>query len=162
MNKALRAATAALVLGSNVAHAATATGSFGVQMTITAQCLVNSTSTLNFGSSGIWTGAVDQSATFQVQCTNSTPYQVGLDLGANASGATRRMKHSANAAYVTYQLYTDSGHATVWGDTVGTDTLRGQTGSGSNQTLTVYGRVPVQTVPEPGSYSDTVTITVTY
>ncbi|WP_163468383.1 spore coat protein U domain-containing protein, partial [Klebsiella michiganensis] len=27
---------------------------------------------------------------------------------------------------------------------------------------TVYGRVPVQTTPAPGTYTDTITVTVTY
>jgi outer membrane usher protein len=36
------------------------------------------------------------------------------------------------------------------------------TGNGASQPFTVYGRVPPQTTPTPGAYSDTVTVTVTY
>ncbi|WZB69364.1 spore coat protein U domain-containing protein [Achromobacter xylosoxidans] len=35
-------------------------------------------------------------------------------------------------------------------------------GSGTVQNHTVYGRVPAQTTPRPGSYSDTVTATITF
>ncbi|MCE3520182.1 spore coat protein U domain-containing protein, partial [Escherichia coli] len=35
-------------------------------------------------------------------------------------------------------------------------------GSGAAQPYTVYGRVPVQTTPAPGTYTDTITVTVTY
>lgn len=50
---------------------------------------------------------------------------------------------------------------TVWGNTVGTDTVSA-TASGSAQSHTVYGRVPPQTSPAPASYTDTITVTVTY
>jgi spore coat protein U-like protein len=36
------------------------------------------------------------------------------------------------------------------------------TGSGLPQTFTVYGRVPTQNTPAPGSYSDTVVLTISY
>jgi spore coat protein U-like protein len=49
----------------------------------------------------------------------------------------------------------------VWGITIGTDTVSA-TGNGAAQTHTVYGRVPAQTTPAPATYSDTVTVTVTY
>ena len=95
----LPAILAGVSLAGASAHAATATGSFGVSMTITAECRVASANNLDFGTRGILTAAVDATATFDVQCTNSTPYQVGLNTGANASGSTRRMKHSVDALH---------------------------------------------------------------
>jgi len=47
------------------------------------------------------------------------------------------------------------------GNTVSTDTVAA-TGNGASQSYTVYGRVPAQTTPAPGTYTDTVTVTVTY
>ena len=94
-------------------------------------------------------------------CTNTTPYNIGLDAGAT-SGATTTTRLMANGATtIQYQLFTNSGHTTNWGNIVGTDTVAA-TGSGSTQTYTVYGLVPVQTAVAPGNYSDTVTVTVTY
>jgi spore coat protein U-like protein len=49
----------------------------------------------------------------------------------------------------------------AWGSTVGTNTESG-TGTGSTQSLTVYGRVASQTTPNPGTYSDTIVVTVAY
>ncbi|RUY19730.1 spore coat U domain-containing protein, partial [Mesorhizobium sp. M7A.F.Ca.US.001.04.2.1] len=57
--------------------------------------------------------------------------------------------------------YRDTGRTQPWGITVGTDTVAG-TGNGNVQNLTVYGRVPPQTTPAAGVYTDTVAITVTY
>ena len=49
----------------------------------------------------------------------------------------------------------------MWGNTVGTDT-QAATGTGAAQTYTIYGRIPPQTTPAPATYSDTITVTVTY
>jgi spore coat protein U-like protein len=50
---------------------------------------------------------------------------------------------------------------TNWGNTVGTDTVAG-TGNGSGQVYTVYGQISAQTTPAPGTYNDTITVTITY
>jgi spore coat protein U-like protein len=60
-----------------------------------------------------------------------------------------------------YKLFSDSGHTINWGNTVGTDTVS-KTGSGAAQTLTVYGQVPAGQYVTSGSYSDTITVTLTY
>ena len=142
-------------------QATTTTSTFTVQATIIASCTINSASTLNFGSQGVLTANVDNTSTLQVQCTNTTPYNIGLDVGTGtgATVAVRKMTSGANT--VNYSLYSDSGRATVWGNTVGTNTVAA-TGNGASQSYTVYGRVTAQTTPAPGTYTDTITVTVTY
>ena len=146
---------------AGTANAASTTTTFAVQATITATCTINSASTLNFGTLGVLASNTDQTSTIQVTCTNTTPYNVGLDAGtgSGATVATRKMTSGANT--VNYTLYSNSGRTTVWGNTVGTDTV-GATGNGSAQSYTVYGRVPAQAAPAPGTYTDTITVTVTY
>ncbi len=143
------------------AMALTATGTFTSQIIIAANCTVGSTNTLNFNTQGVLNVNVDAAATFAVTCTNSTTYNVGLNAGTTSGGTTttRLMANGANT--VSYKMYSDSGRTTNWGNTVGTDTVPG-TGTGAAQTLTIYGRVPIQTTPAPGTYTDLVTITVTY
>jgi spore coat protein U-like protein len=142
------------------AEASTATGSFNVQAAITATCVVTSSTTLDFGSQGVLSANVDQTNAINVTCTNTTPYNIGLDKGLNGTSVTtRQMK--AGTALINYSLYSDSGRTTNWGNTVGTDTLAA-TGNGSAQAYTVYGRIPPQTTPAPGTYTDTITVTVTY
>jgi spore coat protein U-like protein len=65
------------------------------------------------------------------------------------------------AALVNYRLYRDAGRTQNWGNSIGTDTLAG-TGNGAAQAITVYGRVPAQSTPAAGTYTDTVAVTVTY
>jgi spore coat protein U-like protein len=159
----LKAGFAALLIMpfASSSHAGTVTGTFGVQVTLTASCVINSASNLNFGSQGVLIANVDQTSTIAVQCTNTTPYNIGLDVG-NGSGATMAArKMTSGSATVTYSLYTDTGRSIVWGNTVGTDTVAA-TGNGSSQSFTVYGRVPAQSTAAPGTYNDTVTVTVTY
>ena len=77
------------------------------------------------------------------------------------SGGKRRPATTSGGATITYSLYSDSGHTTVWGNTVGTNTVSA-TGNGAAQSYTVYGRVPSQSTPAAATYTDTVTVTVTY
>jgi spore coat protein U-like protein len=68
----LKYACALLLVGalSDLANAATTTTTFTVQMTVTSSCVINSASTLNFGSQGVLVANVDNTFTVQVQCTN--------------------------------------------------------------------------------------------
>jgi spore coat protein U-like protein len=155
------AAALCLLSSASTSFAATSTATFSVQVTIVATCTINSASALNFGSQGVFTVNVDQTSTIQVQCTNTTPYTIGLDagLGTGATVAVRKM--TSGGVTVNYSLYSDSLRTTVWGTTIGTNTVAA-TGNGAAQSYTVYGRIPAQTTPAPGTYNDTVTVTVSY
>ncbi|AOK30339.1 spore coat protein U [Burkholderia singularis] len=141
----------------------TATATFTVSLTIQANCTI-SANPLSFGTNGILASAVNQTTTLSVTCSNTTPYNVGLDAG-NVSGSTVATRLLAGTStgntgtLVDFQLYQDAGHTTVWGNTQGTNTVGG-TGTGSAQTLTVYGQVPSQATPKPDLYQTTVTATV--
>jgi len=155
----LGAATAVVGL-SVVAQAATKTTTFTVSLTITADCTV-SAANLTFPSTGVIASNVDQSSNISVTCTNTTPYNVGLDKGLNGSNVTARLLNAGAAENVSYALYRDSNRTLNWGETIGTDTVS-DTGNGSAKTHTVYGRVPAQTSPSPATYTDTITVTVTF
>lgn len=159
LNLTLLASMSVLLTGS--AMAATATGTFTASITIQSSCSVISTNTLAFGTQGILTSNVDTTSALVVQCTNTTPYNVGLNAGTTAGGTTTTRLMNNGDATVAYKLYSDSGRTTNWGDTVGTDTVS-STGNGAQQTLTIYGRAPVQTTPAPATYTDTITVTITY
>jgi spore coat protein U-like protein len=133
---------------------------FTVTATDTTNCAV-SASTLNFGSVGVLRSSVDASSSVTVTCTNALPYTIALDGGSSgATNPTQRVMSQASQ-HITYGLYRDSARAQPWGDAVGTNTAAGS-GSGLAQTLTVFGRVPAQTTPTPGTYSDTVVVTISY
>lgn len=141
------------------APAATATGSMAVSATVLSTCIVAATP-MAFGNYG--STQLDSTASVVVTCSNGTTYNVGLDAGtgSGASVASRKMTSGAGAT-LNYVLYRDSSRSTVWGSTVGTDTLAG-TGNGLAQTLSVYGRIAASQYPGSGVYNDTVVVTVTY
>lgn len=143
---------------ATVAAAATATSSMSVTATVQATCTI-SAGALAFGA---YTSAqLDASSTLTVSCTNTTPYNLGLDAGTGSGATVNSRKMTNGAQTLTYSLYSDSGRSTVWGATIGSNTVSG-TGNGSAQSFTVYGRITSGQLPTPGSYSDTVTATVTY
>jgi spore coat protein U-like protein len=135
---------------------------FTASATVLPNCRAYTATDLDFGSiAGLITANRDQTSLLSMICTGRTAWNVGLDNGLHASGTVRRMQLGATASYVNYELYRDAGRLNRWGNTIGTNTVPG-TGTGLEQTLTVYGRVPAtQTVPA-GSYSDVITVTITY
>lgn len=148
-----------LLAAPMAAVAQTATDSFEVRITIQADCQIVSTETLNFGTAGVLTEAVDTTATMQVTCTNGTGYQIGLNEGTTGTDTATRAMAGGNGQ-INYQLFSDSGRSTHWGKTAA-DSVDA-TGTGSPQNFIIYGRVPVQDTPAPGVYSDTITATVTF
>jgi spore coat protein U-like protein len=89
-------AAAALCVPPTSVRAATATTAFQVTATVQATCLISATN-LSFGT---YTGvATASTSTITVTCTNTSPYNVGLNAGT-ASGATvttRKMSGPAGA-----------------------------------------------------------------
>jgi spore coat protein U-like protein len=154
------AASAALLAAfvPGVVQAATSNSSMPVSATVQATCSITA-SPLAFGTYS--SAQLDATTTLAVNCTNTTSYNVGLDIGSG-SGATVAQRKMANGSQtLNYTVYSDIGRATLWGPTVGTNTVAG-TGSGSVQILNVYGRIAAGQAPTPGSYADTLTATVTY
>ena len=144
------------------ALAATTVASFDVRVTITAECKIGSGTNLDFGSHGVIDTSIDGSSFFNIQCTTSTPYDISLGLGTNAgSSLTSRYMTGTDAATVGYNLYKDALFTNVWGNVSPTNTVSA-TGNGAAQLYNVYGRIPAQTTPAAGAYTDTVAVTVTY
>lgn len=135
-----------------------AISTFTVAATVVASCTI-SAQDLNFGSASALSANRDQSSTLSVTCTNAAPWSVALGNGSNFS-TTRRMRQGATSNYVGYALYRNSGRGQPW--TSGSGNESTGTGSGGSQSLTVYGRVPPQALPAPGTYTDTVVATITF
>jgi spore coat protein U-like protein len=144
-------------------QAATRTTTFTVSLTLQNDCQITA-NPLSFGTSGVLAANIDQTTTLSVTCSNGAAYDVGLDAGS-VTGSTIPARllggTGTPAPTVAYQLYRDAARTLVWGQTAGTDGLSG-TGNGSAQTLTVYGRVAPQTTPAVGTYTSTVTATITF
>jgi spore coat protein U-like protein len=143
---------------------AVAGGVLGLQASASAALCTIGNGSLAFGSlPGLAsTITLDSSGSFTVNCTVSAPYTLSLDKGTwGGSISSRLMQLSGGGATLGYQVYQDSAHTTVFGDGV-TGSTKSGTGTGSAQTINVYGQIPSQNVSLTGSYSDGITITVVF
>jgi spore coat protein U-like protein len=123
-----------------------------------ATCTVAGTN-IQFGSFSGTT--IDMSGTLTVKCPNGSAYQVSINAGTG-SGATitNRLMTGPGGALLGYELFSDAGHTSNWGDTSGTGWVTG-TGTNKNQTLTVFAQLPSNEYAPPGNYTDaTVTVSV--
>lgn len=79
-----------------------------------------------------------------------------LDSGPSAKPGFRQMRSGASA--LDYNVYLDVAYAQVWanGETLPPVDMEKQ----GNLTLWLYGRVPALQNPNPGSYTDTLTLTI--
>ena len=152
-----------------MAQAGTATANLTVQLTITSSCTIGA-ATLTFPSTAgtsLLAGALTANTTVSVTCTNGSPYAIGMGQGLHYSSGNQMANGGNN---IPYGLYLNSSLATPWTTvstssptcTTGGDCVMG-TGTGTAQTVTIYGQVPIMTTaPAPGAYSDTVTMTISY
>lgn len=152
-------AAIALAVSGVAGNGATTNTTFSVTSTVLSACTVSATN-LAFGSYTLT--QLDATSTVNVICTFGTAYDVGLNAGtgSGATVATRKMTGPSSQT-LNYTLYKEAARTTVWGDTVGADTVTG-TGAGTPQALTVYGRAPGSQASGVGLYTDTITVTVTY
>lgn len=135
---------------SSALNAQTATTSFGVSITINAECLIATPAALVFPATGVLTTAIDSSTDLDVTCTSGTAYQIGLDAGQGAGATTAARLMTQGGETVGYQLFRDAARTLNWGDTLGADTF-GSVGTGTPQTFSVFGRVPPQPTPATGT-----------
>jgi spore coat protein U domain-containing protein, fimbrial subunit CupE1/2/3/6 len=166
---AIAAAVGALTLPST-APAATATGSFQVTATVAATCLVSSTSNVAFGAYDTTVATnLQATGTVGITCTKNTAItSIDLNLGANPTGATRRMTNGTD--FITYELYKPStvtpgaacAYTTVWGTTAVNGLVPAVAPSNAARSFNVCGQTTQGQNVGTGAYVDTVTVTVNY
>ena len=136
-------------------------------------CTVGAT-VLAFGSvSSLSSTATTSTATITVSCTTTlaalaaVPYTLSMGVSATSGTMTRSLAGLLGAR-LNYNVYTTAAYSSVWGDgSAGTSQV---SGSVTPTTLaipvtashTAYGKVPLPQVVTPGSYADSMTVTVNY
>lgn len=159
MKKLLNIVCAAMIIGAcsavNVlAHNNSDNMLVSVSATVIATCSVTAKS-LDFG---VYTmpavADLEGVATVTVNCNLPSNYTIDADHGTHFANERRRMRNGKDT--LTYDLYTSSSRTTTWGS--GMPSGAKITGSGKNQTHTIYGRIPMNQIVSPGSYTDVVTV----
>jgi spore coat protein U-like protein len=152
-----------LAAGSLV-NAATSTANLSTSAAVANNCTI-STAPVAFGSYdpvGVNAAAnLDGSGSLTVACTKGATTTIGLDLGSNASGSTRRLANGSGG-FLTYEFYQDSSHSTVWSNSGSGLVSPPAAPSKDGRVFNVYGRVASSQDVPSGTYSDTVTATVNF
>lgn len=138
-------------------------GSFSYQAnaTVVNNCFI-SASNVAFQATGVLASPLAATGSISAQCTNGDAYEIALNGGVSGNVAARTMLRTGGGGAAGYQLYQDAGLTIPWGDGTGGTSMATGTGSGLAQSITIYGRVPTQTTPAPGNYSDTITATINF
>ena len=127
-----------------------------------AVCTASATS-VAFGTINPFGSAVTSNGTITVACTGGgvgQTYTIGLSTGGSGTYTTRQMTSGANT--LNYNLYTSSALTSIWGNgTGGSATITGSNEKATSD-FTVYGKLPTPQGVTPSSYSDSITVTVTY
>ncbi|MBC7610899.1 MAG: spore coat protein U domain-containing protein [Polaromonas sp.] len=133
-------------------------GSFTITTLVQPLCQITATN-LAFGT---YTGAdLDAVSTLTVTCTKTTPYYVNLSDGQHPDGSFLPRAIGPGGVLLAYTMFRDAARSSRWGNTYNLDGVAA-TGSGSAETLNVYGRVAGGQFVTPGAYTDTVIATITY
>ncbi len=142
---------------SNCAYA-TANTTFTVNASVVASCTVSATN-LSFGNYTLT--ALNGTSTITTTCTSGSVIKIGLNAGTGTGATVTNRKMTSGSNTLLYTLYQDSARTVNWGNTPGTDTVN-STGTGAAQNFTVYGMIPANQTAPIGTYTDTITVTVTF
>jgi spore coat protein U-like protein len=132
------------------------------------QCTMNATP-IGFGNYDVFSGApLDAAGTITVNCSGNV-VRATVTLSVSSTSGTfnpRRMKRSAGNDLLGYNVYTDVTRTAIFGDgTGGTSDVRLKRPSGPpapwSGFTNMYGRIPPGQNVSVGTYSDTLTATVT-
>ncbi len=116
--------------------------------------------------------AVDSATTFLVNCVRDggpkkTTVTVGLGPSFNSGTiASRQTRLTTGSDLLNYNLYRDAARVSVWGETISVDTVSQvidlpNNGSGT-LTFNIFARINALQDVREGTYTDQVTITVTF
>lgn len=127
------------------------------------------------GSDLLGTGTVTVTCTSNAGGSGGTAVTIGLNLGSNASGSTRRVKNVGTTAdYLNYELYQPSLNGSAYDTCPATpNAVWGSSGSnllqpapsfwdGAAHALTVCGVMPKGQTGPAGNYQDTITVSLVF
>ena len=149
---------------SATSYAATDTSTMTVSTTVLMSCNI-SAGALTFASYDPTLDADSNAfATIDSTCTSggAAVITMGQGLGGHtdSSDISPIRQMTAGSEKLDYEVYSDSGRSTQWGNTSATGVS--VTGTGSTQSLTAYGTITGLQQVSAVSFTDSVTVTVTY
>lgn len=130
-----------------------------------AACNVAATN-INFGTYDVFSNSPrDSTGTVSVDCDEAPPPIVTIRIGPsfNSGGFNpRQMRHTTSPDRFNYNLFTDPAMSVIWGDGTQGATVSRKVTKGKPEIVTVYGRLFAGQDVSVGTYSDTVSVTITW
>lgn len=130
-------------------------------------CSIQSVTSSSFGSYDVLSGSpLDTAATITFLCTSvAGPDNITIDLDqGGASSFNPRELGDGGSNTLEYNLYTNAGRTVIFGDGTSGTANYGPTNPPDNVSVDVdvFGRIPAMQSTPAGSYTDTITVTLTY
>jgi len=131
-----------------------------------AACSVSATG-VNFGAYDVFvTAPLDSTGTVTVTCDQAPPVDVTIAIGPSGTSGgfvPRQMRSASSPDRLNYNLFVNAGRSTVWGNgSAGTSTVfLNNVRRNRPVVTTIYGRIPAGQDVSVGSYSDSLTVTIT-
>lgn len=143
-------------------YAGSTNASFNSTANVNASCQSLSATNLEFGTYDP-TSASDNTttSTISVACTTGTVPSIAFSAGTTTGASTTQRLLANGSNTMNYNIYTSNAYSQVL-DATHTLSVTG-TGLGSSVSATAYGKIPKNQLDVvTGSYSDSITVTVTY
>jgi spore coat protein U-like protein len=130
----------------------------GVRPAAADSCQLSSIAPIVFGS---YTGsAVRVAGTITFQCSSGSAYSIGLNAGTTGGSTVNSRNMSGPSSNLGYSLFSNAGYNFNWGDSSGTNWVTGMAATNGYQAVTIYAQLPTGQYPAAGTYTDTVTATL--
>ena len=175
VEKSLKTCTVVLALAFGIqtsANAQSVTGTVDATITLIAACEVNGDTgstdvdfgTLDFGTKSTFfstaTGQIDGgSGSISIRCTPGYDGTLTVVSGQNDAAVAGGGRALANGStYVPYDIYSDAGFSSV----LDNGSTLAVTGDGNVQTVDIYGRAVGASGLTPGTYTDTISVSLAF
>lgn len=135
-------------------------------ITIANDCTTITSPAINFGSAPLVSSFTRVSQSVNVICTKGSTYSVGMNNGIHAVGSQRYMASGTNL--LAYEIYKGSDAVSRWGASVAAERMQSTAANsvssdGLTRTFNYNAQVLAsQATPVAGSYSDTITVDVSF
>lgn len=153
----------ALAAISTQSFAGTTTGNFQSTATLSSSCLVSATN-VNFGTiTPAATGTTAATGTITSTYSKDVSYTLKMSSGFSSDVMARTMWGTpGNTDKLSYNLYTEVAATNIWGDGSGSSVKVNLTGTGTSQSSTVFGQLPLNQYLKPDTYTDNLSVTLAY
>lgn len=166
MNKILNSFLLALVFGASFsAHADTASGTIAVSTTVSNSCFLAAPGTFSFGNyDPTALSSIVVNSSMSLRCTKGATVSIGMDKGLNSSAGSscsspgRQLANGSN--FIPYSIFSPTG----FDFGCSADNVYNTTSASGTtvQNITYKGRITRGWDVPAGSYTDTITVTVSF